>query len=458
VSRNNVGVLTAVPISESSYVTSSITTKYNNQAFSNIKFICKQRNLLNESNDLYLKEIYAKNDNPTVREIRNLKDWSNVKKIVIRKELMKLQMGGKTNLQLTDSQADELKKIIVDKDLSDLNDKQINELINNIVKPDKQTYLKVLRDFKENGIVSDSLRKDKLRELREELKNMDLTKINNKELKRLVNNYIEKNEFHHRISVKADPYQQNDINNIDAVPSSKHQEKHRDPVSGKVNYRKALNERPIDCEGELKTLNRKRVFKNELRGLGLVAAIGAGIGMTLGFVSTLAQMGITPDSLKYALAEGIKSSTESGFLSVVGYGVGRTIGEVATNALTGVINNLGVNITQNLSKIISMGSVGTLSIMTFSVYQFIKLKIKGVATKEALIQTGKQTLFSLSLLAASMAAQGIFGGSAGIITSVGVGLIMISYSIANSIHQRYLAEEILVYTINKYYPVYLVSG
>ena len=63
-------------------------------------------------------------------------------------------------------------------------------------------------------------------------------------------------------------------------------------------------------------------LKNELRGLGLAVAIGTGVGVTIGFISTIAQSGITSDALKLAMIEGIKSGTEPGVMSAVSYGIG----------------------------------------------------------------------------------------------------------------------------------------
>lgn len=197
-------------------------------------------------------------------------------------------------------------------------------------------------------------------------------------------------------------------------------------------------------------------LKNELRGLGLAVAIGAGVGLTIGFITTLAQSGVTPDTLKLAVVEGLKSGVESGLLSAVGYGIGRTIGEVASKAVSGMLENVGITITENISKMVNMGVVGGLTIVVFSAYQFVKLKLKGVATKDALIQTGKQALFSLSLLAVSIAAQGIWGGAAGIIVSISIGIIMITYSVTDSVHQRHFAEKIRIYTIEKSYPSFSV--
>lgn len=182
-------------------------------------------------------------------------------------------------------------------------------------------------------------------------------------------------------------------------------------------------------------------------------AIGAGVGLTIGFITTLAQSGVTPDSLKFAAIEGVKSSIESGMLSAVSYTAGRTVGEVATQAIAGTLQNAGLNITENILKMVNMGVVGTLTITIFAVYQFAKLKRSGVTSREALMRVGKQALFSLSLLAVSIAAQGVWGGPAGIIVSVSIGIILISYSTISSMHQRNFSELVRVYTIEKYRPL-----
>lgn len=253
---------------------------------------------------------------------------------------------------------------------------------------------------------------------------------------------------HHQKNVADHPEQQADPDNIKFYRTQKqHLEEGHDG-----NWQNESNRPGTDKNKMLEKTNSKRVFKNELRGLGIAVAIGTGIGMTIGFVTTLAQSGVTPDSLKLALAEGTKGGLESGLLSAAGYGIGRTIGEVASQAVAGVLENFGLTITENISKMINMGVVGALTVVVFSAYQFIKLKCHGVATKNALIQVGKQALFSLSLLAVSIAAQGIWGGAAGIIVSVSIGIIMISYSVVDSVHFRHFAEKIRVYTIEKCYP------
>jgi hypothetical protein len=195
---------------------------------------------------------------------------------------------------------------------------------------------------------------------------------------------------------------------------------------------------------------KNAIRKNEIQGLASAVAIGAGIGFTIGFAVSLAQSGITPDSVKYAFVNGGKSGVASGVQSVVGYGIGRTIGQIATNAIEGVLSNAGLEITANISKMCTIGTVGAITVAVFSTVQFVKLIYHGECLKSAAIQVGKQALFSLSLLAISIAAQGMWGGPAGIIVSIGTGIVIVSYTIADAVHQRTFAEECHIKTIEEY--------
>lgn len=156
------------------------------------------------------------------------------------------------------------------------------------------------------------------------------------------------------------------------------------------------------------------------------------------------------DKKENAFVNGGKSGVASGVQSVVGYGIGRTIGQVATNAIEGVLSNAGLEITANISKMCTMGTVGAITVAVFSTVQFVKLIYRGECLKSAAIQVGKQALFSLSLLAISIAAQGMWGGPAGIIVSIGTGIVIVSYTIADAVHQRTFAEECHIKTIEEY--------
>ena len=258
------------------------------------------------------------------------------------------------------------------------------------------------------------------------------------------------NDVHSNLNEQANPDNVTMLKEERKNPNGVHD--HKDAHDG--DWKNQSKGDLLDRDAKLKNTNIKRVFKNELRGLGIAAAIGAGIGLTIGFAVTLAQAGVSPESLKLALAEGAKTGTEAGVMSVVSYGIGRTIGQIATKALAGLLENLGVTITDNITKMCGMGVIGSMTIVLFSAYQFIKLKRQGVATRIALIQIGKQALFALSLLAVSIAAQGILGGPAGIIASVSIGIIMISYTLVDTVHQRRFAEKIRVYMIDKCRPVF----
>lgn len=453
----NAGGISATGIGVVAFDTNTITTGFNRQLNTYLAQSNTARQTLASKTTAYMNNVRSTTPNPTATMLRDKSSWSAVKGQVVREELMKLQISGKTDLPLTPDELDRIRAAIANKDLANMTDKEITELINRIVQDKSQSAQKFMDAFKllkATGKVSDCLQSAKIEELKKALEEIDLTKITREQFKKLVEKYCEVNEFHHGTSVKADPTKQSDPDNVTVLKTSAHDDKHTDPATGKTDYSKPTEDTPNDRQGDMKKGNFKRVLKNELKGIGLAAAIGVGVGFTIGFVVTLAQMGITPETIKLAAAEGGQAGVESGALAVVGYGIGRTIGEVASKALANTIGNMGVTITENITKMINMGVIGGLTILVFSAYQFMKLKLKGVATREALIQVGKQALFSLSLLAVSIVAQGVWGGAAGIIVSVGVGIIMISYSTMTSVHNRHFAEYIRVYTIEKCRPVF----
>lgn len=405
----------------------------------------------------YMQDVRKTSSMPTATMLRDKSTWSStVKKLVTREELMKLQISGETDLPLSSAELNAIKDSIKGRDLANMSDKEIKNIIELIIKRNPQDYLNALKDFKATGKISDLLQSDpqKLEALKKALQDVDLSKITKDRLKKLIDNYCEKTEFHHRESISSDPEKQSVTDNIEPLKTSAHDARHKDPASGKVDYKKPVKDKLLDRKQDMRTGNTKRVVRNELRGLGIAVAIGVGVGFTIGVVTTLASSGITPDSLRLAAIEGSRSGLESGLLSGIGYGLGRTIGNVATRAASDALNSLGITVTDNMTKMLNMGVVGTLTIVVFSSYQFVKLKIKGEDTKTALIQVGRQALFSLSLLAVSIAAQGIWGGAAGIIVSVSVGILVIVYSVGDAVHQRHLSEKIRVFAIERSYPAF----
>ena len=208
----------------------------------------------------------------------------------------------------------------------------------------------------------------------------------------------------------------------------------------------------IDRDARLAKAQRIRVFKNELAGLGIAAAIGLGIGFTIGFIVTIAQTGISPESIRYAAIAGGKVGAEGAAFGAVNHLITRGIGELATNAMQGILSNLGVTVTENITKICNMAVVGSIAIIAFSVYQFFKLKKMGFGTRESIFRVGKQAAFSASVLLVSIIVQGIWGGAAGMIVSVSIGIIVVVYKTLDTVQKKRLAEKIQLYVIDKVCP------
>ena len=264
------------------------------------------------------------------------------------------------------------------------------------------------------------------------------------------NGKVEGAEGHHQKNVADNRSQQGNPDNIKFYKSKKaHLEE-----GHKGNFQNETDAPFIDKNQMLKRTNEKRVIKNEVRGIAISAAIGFGIGFGLGVVCTLAQLGVHPDSFKYAFMSGAKLGIESGVQSIIGYGIGRTIGQIASKALQGMLSNMGLEVTQKVAQMCNMGAVGALTIAVFSVISFIKLIKKGESVKSAAIKVGWEALFSLSLLALSIAAQGIWGGYAGLIVSVSTGIIIMTYNVIDIVHTNKFRERVREYTIDKCIPAF----
>jgi hypothetical protein len=209
----------------------------------------------------------------------------------------------------------------------------------------------------------------------------------------------------------------------------------------------------IDKEEMLKKTNKRRVVKNELKGAGLATLIGFVSGASIGFIVSIAQNGISPESIKQASIAGGKSGIEGAVIGLIGHVGTRLIGDVATNAMTGILSNFGIEITEDIGKACNMGVVGSITIITFSVYQFVKLKMKGYDTLDAFIIVGKQALVSVGILAVTVVVQAAYGGPAALAISIGIGAVMLSYSMFQMYHNKELMEKIHCYAIEKSYPL-----
>lgn len=254
-------------------------------------------------------------------------------------------------------------------------------------------------------------------------------------------------EGHHINNVADHPENQA---NPDNVRMAKSRQEHLKMHNG--DFRNLTEGEMIDRDARLAKAQRIRVLKNELTGLGIAVAIGLGIGFTIGFIVSVAQNGISPESIKYATIAGGKVGAEGATFAAVNHLITRSIGELATNAMTGILSNLGLTVTENITKMCNMGVVGSIAIVAFSIYQFYKLKRLGYGTKESLLRVGQQAAFSVSVLIISIIAQGIWGGAAGMIVSISVGIVVVIYKTFDNLHEKELMEKIRIYVVEKACP------
>lgn len=438
---------------------SMISHAYNQQAQSYLDTLSAEQMCLTQSNNEFLSKVYSTTPTPTATQARNKGDWLAVKKLVVRDELMKLQVGGKTDLPLTDTQKTELASKLEGLDLSEMSDSQVNGIINDLLRPNEQIYIDALKALKTSGKADSCFQASKLDQLQEYLQDVDLSKITAKEFKYIKDNFIEKMEIHHRTSISTDPSQQSNMDNLDTLNTTQHDAKHTDPETGKINYKRKLSEAPLDRKAELEAMNKKRVLNEKLTGLGVAVAIGLGTGFAIGFIVSLAQNGINSNSIKYAFVSGAKQGALSAGMAVGGYTIGSTIGTAAGKSLTecvkaGVGTNAAEETLKKISEVCNMGAAGALITVAFSVYEFAKLKCAGFTTKESLLRAGKSALLSSSVLIISMVA--VWAGCPGIAVSIVAGVIMTGYSVVKIHHNKRVSKDVTFYSIELCKPVFCV--
>lgn len=276
---------------------------------------------------------------------------------------------------------------------------------------------------------------------------------NEERIELLKNGKVKGMQGHHINNVSHHTEQQSNPNNIKFVTTEEHLQEHRGC------FKNETKGKMLDRDQRLIKTNSKRVIKNEIYGLGTAAAIGLGIGFTIGFLVSLSQNDLNPNSIKHAFIIGTKSGIESSAMAMGGHIIGRSIGSVVSDSLSSyVIGFLGENIAEetlnNISKMCNIGVAGTLTIAIFSVYQFAKMKIMGLSTRECLIRTGKSAALSFSVLILSIVAQGIYGGSVGVIVSVIAGIIMTGSILKKEVKVRDIAKKINIYSISLTEPVF----
>lgn len=103
-----------------------------------------------------------------------------------------------------------------------------------------------------------------------------------------------------------------------------------------------------------------------------------------------------------------------------------------------------------------MAITGVAIITIVSTIQFIRLKRKGYATKDALKLVGKQAIKSLAILALSVLIQALFGNVVALIVGLAIGAIFLIRTLW-SIHEgKKLSEKIQQLTADLIYKKALI--
>lgn len=248
-------------------------------------------------------------------------------------------------------------------------------------------------------------------------------------------------EGHHQKNVVDHPEYQADPDNIKFYKSR--QEHLRQGHDG--NFHNESDAPFIDKNRMLEKTNNHRVLINEIKGASISAAIGFGAAFTISAITELSRVGIVSVEMGEFIGHLIRAGIEGGAISTVIYGAGRLV--------SSLLQNHGVDLLTKTGILVNFAAVGAVSIIMVTTYQFIKMIMNGAETSVACKEVGKQALFSISVLAVSIIAQGVYGGYAGLIVSTSVGLVVLTVGIINTTHQRKLETQIKEYAIEEYRPL-----
>lgn len=274
------------------------------------------------------------------------------------------------------------------------------------------------------------------------------------EAKAIVNKIADQNELKGRTDVAkeqravADKLTDRirDKNGIESTPLTKQQDLNlAEAIQKDVNGNVIINEAKIDQVLDDTGISRRvRVTKlhNELTGLGLAAAIGLGTGVTMSLISGLAHTGLDSERIGDVVFDSLTAGMESGIIAAVTYATGR--------GTTHLIETAGLDLLSTSGYVANFVAIGILSTSIVCAYQFAKLRTNGSSADEALRLTGKTALSSMTMLALSLMAQGIWGGPAGIIVSTGAGLAVLAVDTGKTVHAQRLEERIREYSIEEY--------
>lgn len=195
----------------------------------------------------------------------------------------------------------------------------------------------------------------------------------------------------------------------------------------------------IDKNKMLTKTNAKRIVKQELIGVGLVAAVSFGIGASIEVIATLAVEGISAESVKASMINGAKAGLKSAVIGVGTYALTRVISTTLQRVF-----NIGQAFAQT-SAVVIIG-------IGFAVGEFILLKKRGYSTKDAGFAAGKGLLMGIGIYALSQIPY------CGAYLAVAVSIIYISITIAKDVCQQKFLKELDINAVLWNAPVLKLEG
>ncbi|NFO11188.1 hypothetical protein FDB29_08755 [Clostridium botulinum] len=247
-------------------------------------------------------------------------------------------------------------------------------------------------------------------------------------------------EGHHINNVKDHPTEQA---NPDNIKFAKDRQEHQEFHDG--NFKNETTGELYNRNSNLEKANFKRVLGNELKGIGMAALIGLGVGVSIGFVCSLAINGCSVEALKEAVMYSGKMGIYSAAMATTNHVVLRLVGERLSNSIVTVLTgNLGLALTGNLIEVINMGVVGWVCIGICTILTFVKLMKQGRTFKQAFKGMIISATLPTIILLISLIAQVKLGGKAGGIVSLISGTIVLGYSVISSIMDSKTSKRISI--------------
>ena len=250
-------------------------------------------------------------------------------------------------------------------------------------------------------------------------------------------------EGHHINNVANNQNLQTEPDNIRFFKS---REEHRD-IGHNGDFSNESSGKLIDKNKMLKETNLKRVLKNELNGIGIATVIGLGVGFTMSFILDLAKNGISKEYLSESFFNALNYGMKTGILSGATYGVSR--------CASLVIKGIGIDIGSKLGQVVNMGFSGIVALAFVTIVQYVKMRKEGIDPDVAIRVVCKQSIISISILALSLTAQGIYGGYAGLIVSSAISVLYFGHNTFKLIKSKISEEKLKTYAIEQYKSIVL---